>query len=180
MQAQARASQNHIQHQINDNIANLPIFCGKTEKDTVTLKYYASHANQGVSTLIGHKWMLLIFLKIQLNSPSANWFDYWTTFNRYDSLEWEVIKPHFSEALGDTTDPMVFAKTMFGIKLSSYKNNLYDYTNTNTKVINLHKEKFLANHPPLVYSHGLTAAQQVQRANDLNRHGHAIHDKFQN
>ena len=39
------------QLQINDNIADLPTFQGRPEKDTVTLKYFVSHIEQGVTTL---------------------------------------------------------------------------------------------------------------------------------
>ena len=50
--AQAPATAEYcIQQQINDNIANLPMFNGIPEKDTVTLKYSVSHVDQGVSTL---------------------------------------------------------------------------------------------------------------------------------
>ena len=91
------------------------------------------------------------------------------TFN-YDAVqEWEL----------DKTDPMVFASTMFDIRLANFSNNLYDYTNAITKVLTLHMEKFLTSHPPLVDGHGLTAAQQLQRTKDFNCHGHAIHDEFQ-
>ena len=47
----APAINNHIQQQINDNIADLPLFYGRPEKDTVTLKYFVSRIDQGVSTL---------------------------------------------------------------------------------------------------------------------------------
>ena len=49
--AQAQAVEHCIQQQINDNIADLPMFYGRPEKDTLTLKYYISHVDQSVPTL---------------------------------------------------------------------------------------------------------------------------------
>ena len=90
-----------------------------------------------------------------------------------------MVKPFFRKAFGDKIDPMVFASTMFDIRLANLNKNLYDYINAITKVFPLHTEKYLTTHPPLVANHGLTAAQQLQQTKDLNRHRHAIHDDFQ-
>ena len=48
------AAQNPIQQHINDNIADLPIFYGQPAKDTVTLKFFVSRIDQGVTAL---NWM---------------------------------------------------------------------------------------------------------------------------
>ena len=42
---------NRIQQRINDNIADVPIFYGQPAKDTVTLKFFVSRIDQGVSAL---------------------------------------------------------------------------------------------------------------------------------
>ena len=143
------------------------------------MAYFVSRVNQGVSTLGWTQAKAFNYFKNSVKSTTANWLDSHTTFLHDEALEWEIVKPHFREAFGDTSDPMVIANTMFGIKLSSFNNNLYNYTNTITKVLKLHTETFLTNHPSLVNSHRLNAAQLLQRTKDLNTHGHAIHDQFQ-
>ena len=170
---------NRIQQRINDNIADVPIFYGQPAKDTVTLKFFVSRIDQGVTALNWTQADAYNYFKNALKSTAACWLDSWVTFNRNEVLEWNNVKPYFRKAFGDKIDPMVFASTMFGIKLANFNESLYDYTNAITKVLTLHTEKFLTTHPPLIANHGLTAAQQLQRTADLNTHGYAIHDDFQ-
>ena len=170
---------NRIQQRINDNIADVPIFYGQPAKDTVTLKFFVSRIDQGVTALHWTQADAYNYFKNALKSMAACWLDSWVTFNRNEVLEWNNVKPHFRKAFGDKIDPMVFASTMFGIKLVNFNESLYDYTNAITKVLNLHTEKFLTTHPPLVNAHGLNAAQLLQRTADINAQTYAIHDDFQ-
>ena len=57
-------NQNCIQQRINDNIADVPIFYGRPEKEPVTLKFFVSRIDQGVVTLHGLKWMHTITSKM--------------------------------------------------------------------------------------------------------------------
>ena len=123
---------------------------------------------------IGHN-----YFKNPLKATVACWLDSWSTFNRDEVLEWENVKPHFQKAFGDKIDPMVYASTIFDIKLANFNDSLYEYTNTITKVLMLHTEKFLTTHLSFVANHRLTAAQLLQQTKDLNTHRHAIHDDFQ-
>ena len=106
----------------------------------MTLKYFVSCVDQGVSTLGLTQTDAYNYFKNCIRSTAANWLD---TFNRDDALEWEVIKPHFRQAFGDRTYTMVFTNTMFVIKFLAYNDNIYDYTNNNTKVLALHTDTFL-------------------------------------
>ena len=45
------AAQNCIQQRIFDTIADVPIFYGQPAKDTVTLNFFVSRINQGVTAL---------------------------------------------------------------------------------------------------------------------------------
>ena len=102
---EAPAANNRIQQQIKDNIVNLPIFYGRPEKDTVTLKYFVSRIDQGVRTLgWTHTDPYMYFAKAN-KSTAANWVDHYVYCNPDEAHEWNLIKPHFQEAFCDKTDP---------------------------------------------------------------------------
>ena len=145
----------------------------------MTLTFFVSRINQGVTALNWTQADAYTYFKNVLKSTAACWLDSWVTFNRNKVLEWDNVKPHFRKAFGDKIDPMVFASTMFSIKLANYNDSLYDYTNAITKILTLHTVRILATHPPLIANHGLTTVQLLQHTKDLITHGHAIHNNFQ-
>ena len=120
------APQNCIQQWINDNIADLPIFYGQPAKDTVTLKFFVSRIDQGITALNWTQSDAYTYFKNALKSTAACWLDSWSTFNRDKLLEWEVVKPDFRKVFGNKIDPMVFASTMFNTKLANFNESLYD------------------------------------------------------
>ena len=62
-----------IQQRINDNIADIPIFYGQPDKDTITLKYYVSRIDQGVSALNWTQGNAYVAFKNYLKGAAANW-----------------------------------------------------------------------------------------------------------
>ena len=94
------------------------------------------------------------------------------------ALEWNIVKPLFWEAFLDKTDTIVFANTMFPIKLANYDNNLYDNASAVTQMMTLHAKKFLNKIQVLPDGHGLTVAQQLDRQNALHCNSRKIHEEF--
>ena len=160
-QAPAANNPNPIQQQINDNIADLPTFYGRPEKYPVTLKYFVSPTKQGVTTLGWTQADAYTYFTNSIKSTAANWVDHHGYCNPEEANEWNLIKPHFREAFGDKTDPMVFANTMFGLKLVSFEGNLCNYFLAVSKQFLLHNEKWVDRAEPLPVGHGLSAAQQL-------------------
>ena len=72
---------NRIQQRINDNIADVPFFYGQPAKDTVTLKFFVSLIDQGVSALNWTQADAYNYFKNALKSTAACWLDSWVTFN---------------------------------------------------------------------------------------------------
>ena len=127
----------------------------------------------------------LHIFQYSIKSTAANWVDHNVYCNPDQAHEWNLIKPHFREAFGDKTDPMVFANTMFCLKLSNFDSKLYDYSAGVSKKLTLHNEKCTdraeplpATQEPLPAAHGLTPAQQVILQQALNRRGRQIHQDF--
>ena len=149
-----------IQQRINDNIADIPIFYGQPDKDTITLKYYISRIDQGVTALNWTQENAYVAFKNSLKGPAANWLGYFSSISRDTALTWEAYKPHFRKAFGDKTNPMVFANTMFNIKLANGSSNIYNYVAQITDVMTLHIEKYLASVIAFPAGHLYTAAQQ--------------------
>ena len=167
-----------IQQRINDNIADIPIFYGQTDKDTITLKYYISRIDQGVTALNWTQENAYVAFKNSLKGPAANWLGYFSHISRETALTWEAYKPHFRKAFGDKTDPMVFANTMFNIKLANGSSNIYNYVAQITDVMALHIEKFLASVITFPAGHVYTAAQQREIKSFVDAGFHAVHDDF--
>ena len=69
------AAQNRIQQRINDNIADVPIFYGQPTKDTVTLKFFVSRIDQGVSALNWTQANAYTYFKNALKANAACWLD---------------------------------------------------------------------------------------------------------
>ena len=67
------AAQNPIQHRINDNIADVPIFYGQSAKDTVTLNFFLSCIDQGVTALNWTQADAYTYFKNALKSTAACW-----------------------------------------------------------------------------------------------------------
>ena len=175
---QAVNNPNRIQQRINDNIADLPTFYGRPEKDTVTLKYFVARIDQGVTTLGWTQAEAYTYFTNSIKATAANWVDHHVYCHPDDIHEWNVIKPFFRKAFGDKTDPMVFASTMFGLKLTNFDNNLYDYSSAVSKCQTLHNEKWVDQTEPLPLAHGLTTAQILECQTALNRRGRRIHEDF--
>ena len=62
-----------IQQRINDNISDLPIYYCKADKDTITLKYFISRVDQGVSTLQWTQARAFNYLKNHSKALNADW-----------------------------------------------------------------------------------------------------------
>ena len=116
--------------------------------------------------------------KNSLKGPAADWLQFFTTLNRNIAQEWNVKKPYFRKAFGDRTDPMVFANSMFNIKLINFSNNLYTYTAAITKIMDLNIEKYLASAINFPAGHAYTDAQQTQIKALLDAGYHEVHDDF--
>ena len=116
---------------------------------------------QGVTTLGWTQADAYTYFTNSVKSSAASWVDHHTYCNPDEIHEWNTIKPSFREAFGDKTDPMVFANTMFGIKLANFDNDLYDYSSAVSKKMTLHNEKWVDKPVPLPAGHGFSAAQQV-------------------
>ena len=80
------AAQNLIQQCINDNIADVPIFYGQPAKDTITLNFFVSRIDQGVTALNWTQVDAYNYFKNALKSTAACWLDSWVTFNRNEVL----------------------------------------------------------------------------------------------
>ena len=167
-----------IQDRINQEIANIPIFYGQPEKDTVTLKHYISRVDQGVTQLEWTQATAFTYFSNSLKGTAANWLDTHLSDNRNIVKHWSVLKPAFRRALGDVTDPVVFAQQMGNIKIGTYSGNLYDYYAAITKMINLHTEKYLAATIVLPQGHGMTEEQRLIVTDAVTHAIHAVHDDF--
>ena len=106
-EAPAANNPNRIQQRFNDNIADLPTFYGRPEKDTVTLKYFVSRIEQGVTTLGWTQANAYTYFTNSIKSTAANWVDHHVYCHPDEAHEWNIIKPFFRKAFGDKTDPMV-------------------------------------------------------------------------
>ena len=102
--------------------------------------------------------------------------DLFISLNRNIAQEWNTVKPYFRKAFGDRTDPMVFANSMFNIKLTSYNNNLYTYTAAITKIMGLHNEKYLNSDINFAAGHSFTDAQQASIKGYVDTGFHEVHD----
>ena len=67
---------NRIQQRINYNIAHLPMFYGRPEKDMVTLEYFVAHIEQGVTTLGWTQADAYTYFTNLIKSTAANWVDH--------------------------------------------------------------------------------------------------------
>ena len=76
-----------IQQRINDNIADIPVFYGQPEKDTITLKYYVSRIDQGVSALAWTQANAFVAFKNYVKGPAADWLDGFLSINRATAQE---------------------------------------------------------------------------------------------
>ena len=65
------------------------------QKKTVTLKFFVSRINQGVTALNWNQVDAFNYFKNALKLTAATWLDSWSTFNRDEVLDWEVDKPFF-------------------------------------------------------------------------------------
>ena len=166
-------AEERIQQRINDNIADIPIFYGQPDKDTITLAYYVSRIDPGVSALTWTQANAYVAFQNSLKGAAADWLNYFSTLNRQIAKEWNTIKPHFRKAFGDKTDPMVFANSMFNIKLTG---NVYTYAATITDIMNLHIEKYLASAIAFPAGHTYSAAQQLEIKSFLDAGFHEVHD----
>ncbi len=148
-----------MQQRINDNIADLPFFYGETDKDTVSLKHYISRVDQGVATLTWTQAQAFVYFKNSLKGAASDWLDGQISDNRNRALQWDLFKPAFRTAFGDTADEIVFASEIGNIKLTQFDGNLFKYYAAITRMINLHQEPLLAaNLRQLPDNHGLNAA----------------------
>ena len=117
--------------------------------------------DQGVTALNWTQANAYVAFKNSLKGAAADWLLLFTSISRNTAQEWNVFKPHFRKAFGDKTDPMVFANTMFNIKLENGTSNIYNYVSKITQIMDLHIEKYLASVIAFPNGHTYTPAQQV-------------------
>ena len=165
-----------IQQRIDENVADLPFFYGRKEKDTVTLKHYISRVDQGVAALGWTQAQAYVYFTNSIKDKAANWLEYHLEENRDIARSWEVIKPAFRRAFGDTTDQMVFASDLSSIKIEKYNNDLYDFAAAVTRICKLHNEKYQNAALVLPNGHGLDAAGQLVCRNAVLAAFNTVHD----
>ena len=66
----------------------------------------------------------------------------WLIENRDIAHEWASIKPHFKIAFDDSADTKVFSSNLLLLTIDKFNNNLYDYSNAISKMVELNQETF--------------------------------------
>ena len=94
-----------IQQRINDNIADVPVFYGQPEKDTITLKYYVWRIYQGVTALKWTQANTFVAFKNSVKGPAGDWLNSFLALNRAMAQEWNVVKPYFHKAFETERTP---------------------------------------------------------------------------
>ena len=163
------ATYNRIQQRLNDDIADIPLFHGNKNIDTIKPATYVERIKQGISSLAWMQAQAFTYFKNSIKSSTANWLDTWLSFNRNAAQD---------KAFGDKSDPMVFANTMFNIKLSNYISDFYNFSVAITKMMGLHTGKFLASQLVLLDGHSFTNAQQLLFKNGIDSAYHEVYGKF--
>ena len=146
--------------QNNDNIAHIPIFYGQPDKDTITLKYFVSRIDQGVSALTWTQKEAYVAFTNSLRGPAAHWFQYFTEVNRHNAQEWTSIKHHFCRAFGDTTVLELTTKP----ELNKDTSSNYNYASAITTNI----ERYLSSAISFPQGHTFSAAQILHMKGSLS------------
>ena len=165
-----------IQQRIDENVADLPFFYGRPDKDTITLKHYISRVDQGIDALGWTQAQAYLYFANSIKSTAANWLEHHLTEHPNLAKHWNIVKPFFRRAFGDATDQMVFASDLSSIKIEAYGHNLYDYVAAVTKMCNLHCEKYLQADLVLPQGHGLNEAAQLICRNAVHSAFKTVHD----
>ena len=164
-----------IQQRINDHIADLPFFFAEKNKDTVSLQTYISRIEQGIEALEWTQENAFTYFKNSLRGDAAQWLI--GTLSDLPDLAktWEVYKPLFREAFGDTTDEIVFAQEIGTLTIGQFDNNLIKYYAAITKAIDLHGDKYRAEVYPIPANLALTAAQTLFVQKAFHDGAHKVH-----
>ena len=82
-----------IQDKINADIATIPIFYGEKEKDTITLAYYISRIDQGVTALTWTDAQAYTYFANSTKGTAANWIIGHLVDNDDIEKHWSLFKP---------------------------------------------------------------------------------------
>ena len=167
-----------IQDNINREIANIPIFYVDATKDTVTLQYYISRIDQGITALAWTDAQAFTYFSNTTKGTAANWIIGHIAEHDDIALHWSIFKPEFRAAFGDVTDHTIFASDMGKLTIGQFNGNLIDYHAAVSKSMTLHLEQFANHQLILPNGHGLTGEQIVILENENKRLAKHIHAVF--
>ena len=165
-----------IQDKINTDIANIPIFYGDKAKDTITLTYYISRLDQGVSALEWTDAQAYTYFANSTKGTAANWIIGHLVENDGIAKHWSIFKPAFRLAFGDITDHTIFASDMGRLNINQFNGNLIDYHAAIATSMTLHLEQFADHQLTLPAGHGFTAEQIIICRNETTKLAKHIHN----
>jgi hypothetical protein len=152
----ANAGPGHLQQLQDKDTSTIPLFYGN-QKDTVTLQCFINRIDTGVRTLNWTQNIAFTYFQNATRSTAAAWLESFLVDNPDQPQQWQIVKPHFRKAFGDSTDPIVFAQEVFHIRPHQFNNSLFEYYNAISRAVKLHEEEFTPPPlPPLPENHQLT------------------------
>ena len=169
----------HIRLRIDEDISDVPLFYGQSEKDTVTIQVYISRIEQGVTHLEWTPENAFIYFKNSLRGKAANWLNS-LAYDRDDLAKtWENYKPLLRKQFGDSANEFVFAQTIGSINISQFNGDLINYYDKITKSIILHADKYKTEVYTPVANPALTEAQLVIARSAFQDCNKRIHNDLQ-
>ena len=133
-----------IQQSLNEDIADIPLFYGIPDIDTIKPATFMDHIEQGITSLAWTPAQAFTYFRNALQGKADNWLRN-TLYSYPDlALTWTVYKPLFCKKFDIVSVKNMFINKVAKLTLTSCKNNLDEYFRQVNNTIHSQMERFIA------------------------------------